>query len=190
VKLIFGQIAALQQDYYCLNLSFCADYEQAGGTANAVTSLPDDVAVFSLWESGNDLAPARDGNPEQERHEQARERRFPCDGADGRERLSRLPRSSDGVAQAIDRCPKRGCDVRDGARNIGGGIHGAFGDTRLRRHLRGFNAHIMLACRCLQSSIRLIWAMNERGRHHGYPRQAPLLAAGLATIGYPRQALR
>lgn len=71
--------------------------------ANTVTSLPNGVAVFSLWESGADLAPARDGNPEQERYEQARERRFPCDGADGRERLSRPPRSGDGVAQALDR---------------------------------------------------------------------------------------
>ena len=52
---------------------------------------------------GVGLAPACDGNPEQERHEQACERRFPCDGADGRERLSRLPRRGDGLAQASDR---------------------------------------------------------------------------------------
>ena len=102
---------------------------------------------FPVGKSGTELAPARDGDPEQERHEQARERRFPGDGADGRERLSRPPRSGDGVAQAVDRGPKRRCDVGEGARHIGGGIDGALGDTRLRRHLRGFNAHIMLACR-------------------------------------------
>jgi hypothetical protein len=31
---------------------------------------------------------------------------------------------------------------------------------------------------------------NQRGRRHGYPRQAPILTAGLSTFGYPRQALR
>jgi hypothetical protein len=48
----------------------------------------------------------------------------------------------------------------------------------------------MLACRCHRSSTRLAWATNKRGRHHGYPRQAPFSTAGLAAFGYPRQALR
>jgi hypothetical protein len=44
------------------------------------------------------LAPPRYRNAEQKCDKQARERRFPGNGADGRERLSWLPRSRNGVA--------------------------------------------------------------------------------------------
>src|SRR4030088_3270211 len=44
------------------------------------------------------LATARHRYAEQERNKQTRERCFAGDGADGRERLTRLPRGRDGVA--------------------------------------------------------------------------------------------
>jgi hypothetical protein len=44
------------------------------------------------------LAPTRHRYAEQKRDKQARERRFPGNGADGRERLSWLARGHDGLA--------------------------------------------------------------------------------------------
>jgi hypothetical protein len=49
------------------------------------------------------LAPARHRDAKQEGDKQARERRFPGNGADGRERLSGLAGGRDGVAQPVNR---------------------------------------------------------------------------------------
>ena len=73
-------------------------------------------------------------------------------------------------------------DLADRVRDIRRGIHGACSHARLRWQFRGFAARV---------SGHLIGPQKlGRGRHLGYPRQAPLLTAGLATFGYPRQALR
>jgi len=80
------------------------------------------------------LASAGYGYAEQECDEQARERRFAGDGADGRERLAWLPRGHDGAALADrPRTAVRRERSRDRARHIGCGIDGgALGHAGLR----------------------------------------------------------
>src|SRR6185437_581761 len=77
------------------------------------------------------LAPARYRNAKQESHEQACQRSFPGDGADGGERFAGLSGVRYRFAQPIDRGLERGGNLRDRARYIGCGIDGALGHARL-----------------------------------------------------------
>jgi hypothetical protein len=87
------------------------------------------------------LAPACYRDAKQERNKQAGERRFPGNGADGRERSSRLPRGSNGVAKSLNRGLKCCGDFGDRARHIGCGVDGAFGHTGLGHRLGRFDDH-------------------------------------------------
>src|SRR4051794_40091959 len=68
------------------------------------------------------LAASRYGDAEQESDEQTREGCFTGDGADGGERLSRLPRGCDRFRKTVDRALKCCRYVSDHARYIGCGI--------------------------------------------------------------------
>ena len=87
------------------------------------------------------LAPSGHSHAEKECNKQARKRRFPGNGTDSRQWLSRLPRGRDGFAQLVNRGAKRGENFRDRARHVGRGIDGAFCRARLECRLRCFDSH-------------------------------------------------
>jgi hypothetical protein len=88
------------------------------------------------------LTPARYCHAEQKCDEQARERGFAGNRAEGGERLSRPPGGCDSIAQPLDRGLKGGGDVADGARNIGRRIDGAVRHAGLEWRLGCFDAHV------------------------------------------------
>jgi hypothetical protein len=125
------------------------------------------------------LSPAHHRDAEQKRDEQAGERCFAGNGADGRERFSGLPRRLDRQAQAFDRSLQRRGDLRDGARAVSRGIGGAFRHAGLRFGLRCFHVR--------QYLLFEIASECDEAATFGYPR-ARVLNSGSETFGYPRQA--
>jgi hypothetical protein len=120
-------------------------------------------ACGTLLRIGASLAAARHRDTEQEGHKQARERCFAGNGADGGQRLSGLPRGSDGLAEPIHRGLQRRGDFSDGVGHIGGGIDGALRHAGLGNRLRCFGAHVPFPSRGADRC-------NDEAATFGYPR--------------------
>ena len=97
------------------------------------------------------LAPARHRDTEQEGHQQARQRGFPGDGADGGEWFAALLRGRNGQAQPVNGGLKGGGNICKGARHLSRRVDGAFGHAGLRGRLRCFD----IQCSNPRSPMRL-----------------------------------
>jgi hypothetical protein len=132
--------------------------EQSQQQIRATVISSGNVVPGSLDDFRINLAPARKRYAEQERDQQACQRRLPRDGANGRKRLAGQSRVRNGTAQPVDRSLQCSRDFRDRARHVGCSIDSAF------RHagLRCFDVH--------DSSLSRLSLKRDETATFGYPR--------------------